>query len=117
MRGGEDVTARDALSQLLAENPGGLVTCDMVYGRLDRVVSRNTVSKAAGSLGRSICVGRLGAAGGYVSRVKPAVTCPACGHTAYFGPVAIIDPEGEYQYVTCRRCGENYVVTEVGGTP
>lgn len=64
------MTARAALRDLLNERPGEVVTCADVYARLGHVVSRNAVSKAAGLLGRSMCVGRPGAAGGYVSRVR-----------------------------------------------
>lgn len=62
-------TAREALMQLLTENPGHVVTVAMVCERLGRVVSRNVVSHAAGVLGRKWCVGRPGCEGGYLSRV------------------------------------------------
>ena len=47
------------------------------------------------------------------------MNCPACGHAAYFGPATIIDDDepNELLYVTCRRCGENYLVAaEAVGT-
>lgn len=62
-------TVREALTELLAENPGGTVTVAMVCERMGHVVSRNAVSKQAGILGRSMCVGVPGALGGYRSRV------------------------------------------------
>lgn len=65
------MTVREALTELLTENPGGIVTVAMVRERLGRVVSRNAVSKQAGNLSRSMCVGVLGALGGYRSRVAP----------------------------------------------
>lgn len=64
------MTVREALTQLLTENPGDVVTCAMVCERIGRVVSRNAVSKQAGSLGRSMCVGIPGGSGGYRSRVS-----------------------------------------------
>jgi len=43
------------------------------------------------------------------------MTCPACACPDYFGPASIVvtdDSEpNELLYVTCRRCGENYLVT------
>lgn len=65
------MTVRKALRGLLTENPGGIVTCAMVYERMGRVVSRTAVSKQAGELGRSMCVGMPGRVGGYRSRVAP----------------------------------------------
>ena len=62
-------TVRAALTELLTENPGGIVTVAMVCERMGRVVRRNTVSQQAGKLGRSMCVGIPGASGGYRSRV------------------------------------------------
>lgn len=63
------MTVRAALTQLLTENPGGIVTVAMVCERMGRRVSRNAVSQQAGRLGRSMCVGIPGCSGGYRSRV------------------------------------------------
>ena len=65
------MTVQDALRELLIENPGGVVTVAMVCERVGRQISRNSVSKQAGVLGRSWCVGIPGARGGYLSRVQP----------------------------------------------
>lgn len=65
------MTVREALTQLLTENPGGIVTVAMVCERMGHVVSRNAVSKQTGNLGRSMCVGIPGALGGYRIRVAP----------------------------------------------
>ena len=60
---------REALTELLTDNPGGIVTVAMVCERMGHMVSRNAVSQQAGNLGRSMCVGIPGASGGYRSRV------------------------------------------------
>lgn len=37
--------------------------------------------------------------------------CPACRRCReYFGPAAIVDPQGEYEYVNCKRCGAMLLV-------
>jgi predicted nucleic-acid-binding Zn-ribbon protein len=42
------------------------------------------------------------------------IACPLCGCSGYFGPASIVvdDPDSpnELHYVTCKRCGENYLV-------
>ena len=42
------------------------------------------------------------------------MTCPACNNPTYFGPAKVVDHEGEYEYVTCKRCGHNYAVVVDG---
>lgn len=41
--------------------------------------------------------------------------CPHCGATSFFGPATIVndDTGEEWQYVTCRACFRNVLVTDL----